>query len=435
MTFPLTIIFMFLVFWRPQEWLLPWMYGWPVLDGIVYMALLSLLLEIDLGDMRFARTPTIWLSACLWLATILSHAAHTYFQGMLNAATDAFKYCFFVVLLVTVIDRPGRLRTVIMIMVGVTMVMAVHCVMQQRLGYGFAGQPPLVNFRPMTGEWQVRSLFFGIFGDPNDAGQMLACCIPLVFAIPKRMHPVAWLGCFGIAWLLFEALLATHSRGGMIAFAAAMTTLIFMRMPIRWLPYLAVAGLAAGLVLCKLKGNAFFDASARERIVFWGLANQAFKSVPIFGLGYGMFWQVAGDRAAHNAFVTCYTEVGLLGYFFWFSLLQFGVIGCWRTIQAVKRPRNPVQVYLKRVSGMSIAAMVGYAAGGYFLSRAFVFPIFFLFGILSAIPLIAKSYLPEDHPPLQNTATDVWGMGTLSTFGSVVYIYFTILILNKGFYG
>lgn len=435
MTFALTVIFMFLVFWRPQEWLLPWLYGWPLLNGIVFLALLSLMVEINQKKMRFANTPAIWLAAGLWMAAILSHVAHFYFKGMTDTAVDAFKYCFFVILLLVVLDRLGRIQKVMMVIVGVTVVIAVHCLMQQSLGYGFVGLQPMMNYRPMTDEWQVRSFFFGIFGDPNDTGQMLACSIPLIFAIPKRMSPVAWVGCLGVAWLLFEALLSTHSRGGMIAFGAAVGTLILMRFPARWLPYLAVAGLAAGLVLCKVKGAAFFDASARERLEFWGLANQAFKEVPIFGLGYGMFWQVAGDRAAHNAFVTCYTEVGLLGYWFWFSLLQFGVIGCWRTMQAFRRPRNLMQTYLKRVSSVSIAAMVGYAAGGYFLSRAFVFPIFFLFGILCAIPLIAKMYLPEDHPPLQRTATDVWGWGTVSTLASMVYIYVTILILNKGFYG
>lgn len=435
MTFPLTVIFMFLVFWRPQEWLLPWLYGLPLLDGLVYLSLLSLMMEVNQGQMRFAKTPAVWLAGGLWIATLLSHAAHTYFQGMINTASDAFKYCFFLILLLVVLDRPLRIQRVMMVIVGVTVVMAIHCLMQQRLGYGFAGMGPMWNFRPVKGLWEVRSYFFGIFGDPNDTGQMLACCIPLVFAIPKRMNPVTGMGCLAIAWLLFQALLSTHSRGGMIAFGAVVATLLFMRLPPRWFPYLAAAGLLTGLVLCKLKGNVFFDASARERIVFWGLANQAFKSVPIFGLGYGMFWQVAGDRAAHNAFVTCYTEVGLLGYWFWFSLLQLGIIGCWRTMQAFRRPRNVVQAYLRRASGLSIAAMVGFAAGGYFLSRAFVFPIFFLFGILCSIPLVAQRYLPENHPPLQNTATDVWGFGTLSTLGSVVYIYATILILNKGFYG
>jgi hypothetical protein len=39
--------------------------------------------------------------------------------------------------------------------------------------------------------------------------------------------------------------------------------------------------------------------------------------------------------------------------------------------------------------------------------------------------------LPEDRPPLIDTADDVYGRGTISTFISIVYIYVSILILNR----
>jgi hypothetical protein len=149
-----------------------------------------------------------------------------------------------------------------------------------------------------------------------------------------------------------------------------------------------------------------------------------------------MFWQVtATSRAAHNAFVMCYTEVGVFGYWFWFSIFQLGVIGAWQTRLVFGRPRKEAQAYLKRAAGLSLAALVGFAAGGYFLSRAFVFPFFFLFGLLNVLPIISGKYLPEDHPPLIETGKHVFGMGTLSTLFSIVYVYWTILILNKAFYG
>jgi hypothetical protein len=87
------------------------------------------------------------------------------------------------------------------------------------------------------------------------------------------------------------------------------------------------------------------------------------------------------------------------------------------------------------VAGLSLAALVGFAAGGYFLSRAFVFPFFFLFALLNVIPIIATNYLPENHPPLIDTGKHVFGMGTVTTLFSIVYVYWTILILNKAFYG
>jgi len=435
MTFPLTLIFMFLVFWRPQEWLIPWLYGWPLLDVIVYAAMLGLVMEVSQKQIRMPRTPVVWLAAGLWVASLLSHVAHGYFQGMIDTIPATFKYCFFMVLLVVVIDRVDRVRVVIIVMVASAVIMAIHCLMQQQLGHGFAGQPPLPRFRPLTNEWQMQSMFVGIFEDPNDTGQWLAAAIPLVFAVPRRLGPVSLLGCSAVVWLLFEALLATHSRGAFVALAAVGVTMVFLKLPTRWLPYAAILGLAGGLLLCGMKGAGMLDASAQERIVFWGLANREFKNNLLFGLGYGMFWQVAGDRAAHNAFVTCYTEVGLVGYWFWFSLFQLGIIGAWGTRLAFGKSRKATHRYLKRAAGLGLASIVGFAAGGYFLSRAFVFPFFFLFGLLNSLPIVAQKLLPEDHPPLIQIGRHVLGWGTVTTLFSVVYVYWTILILNKAFYG
>ena len=39
---------MLLVFWRPQEWLIPVIYGWPLLDFIIFFAFLQrLLAQLD----------------------------------------------------------------------------------------------------------------------------------------------------------------------------------------------------------------------------------------------------------------------------------------------------------------------------------------------------------------------------------------------------
>ena len=55
MTFFFTSIFLIMTFWRPQEWLVPWMFGWPVLDVVVVMAILTLMMEIDTGKVSWPR--------------------------------------------------------------------------------------------------------------------------------------------------------------------------------------------------------------------------------------------------------------------------------------------------------------------------------------------------------------------------------------------
>jgi len=222
----------------------------------------------------------------------------------------------------------------------------------------------------------------------------------------------------------------------MVALAAVVTAMVFLVLPARWLPWLWAVALVGGLIGAGFRGAGLLDASAQERVVFWGLANRAFKSNLLFGLGFGMFWQVtAGSRAAHNAFVSCYTEVGLFGYWFWFNLLSLGVLACWRARVALERAVTPTQRYLRRLAGLAIAAVAGFAAGGYFLSRAFIFPFFFLFGLLNAVGLIAERELPREHPPLINVRHDLYLWGTIGALFSVAYIYVSILILNRAYYG
>jgi len=432
MTYPLTLVFIWLVFWRPQEWLFPWMFGWPLLEVIGFVALLTLALELHQGSAKFPKTPALMLAVGLWFASLMSHVAHLYFQGLLDTYQETFKISLLLVLLLVVISSINRARGVVLMFVLAAVVMSVHALLQQQTGVGLGGGRPLIWLNEVTLKWIQQSQFFGIFEDPNDLGQILLTAMPLVFAFPRRLNPVSFLSAAAVVWLIGAALLTTRSRGSVVGVVAMVACTVFMKLPARWLPYAAALGLIAGLAMCAFGSSTLLDESARDRVVFWGEANQAFKANPLFGIGYGMFADITDEsRAAHNAYVCCYTELGFFGYWCWFNLLSLGLIGCWRTRMAFRRPRTVVQAYLKRLSGLSIASMAGFAASSYFISRAYVYPFFFLFGLLNAIPVIAQSRLPEDHPPLLDVRKDIVLTGTFATAASIVYVYFTILILNR----
>ncbi len=435
MTFFLTLVFLMLVMWRPQDWLMPWLFGVPVLDVTVFLSLLSLIVEVDSGRVKWPRTPAVALAVGLWIATLVSHIANTYFQGLMDTLPESFKPCFFFVLMLLATDTVEKARTIVLAMVAMSGLMAVHALMQARTGYGFAGQPPLWVYDIEKGGWYSRSMFFGIFEDPNDLGQMLAAAIPLAFAIPKKRSFSGFLMSVGVAYLLYRGLLTTESRGGMVALAAVGVALLFMVLPARWTPYVALLGLLGGLVACATMGGTLLDPSAQERVVFWGMANQAFKRHPIFGLGYGMFWQVADERAAHNAFVTCYTELGFFGYWFWFGLLQLSMIGCWRARLATRGTTNGRLRYLRRLGGVVIASLAGFSGGAYFLSRTFVFPYFFLFALACAVPVLVQRMLPPSAPALIRGERDVMATGTIGAMASIAYVYATVVVLNRFIFG
>ena len=393
--------------------------------------MLSFILEVKHGQIRIpTRTPHLYLLAGLWFATIMSHVANTYFVGMLETLPQTFKVCAFTMLFFCVLDRPGRLRALAGTFVFMACVMAVHALLQQHRGVGFVGQPPIAGRIPPA----VRSIFFGIFEDPNDLAQMLATAVPFAFGMFRRRSLISFAFGAAVMWLLVRAIVATDSRGGYIALATVSAVMFALMLPVRWLPFLLSMLPASALLLCPLSAL-YLDSSAHDRVVFWGMANQLFKANPLFGIGHGMFWQVASDRASHNAFVSCYTTLGVFGYWFWFGLLQLSIVSAWQTRMALDRPENEEEAWLKRFSGLCIAAMGGYCASAYFLSRDFVYPIFFLFALLGAVAVVGERLLPEAHPPLIAVRKHVFVMGTIGTVLSIVYVYFSIVLLNKAFYG
>lgn len=428
MAFSLIFAFMLLVFWRPQEWLLPWIYGYPVLDVMFYLSVLGLLVEVREGKAIIPmRAPQTYLIPGLWFAALMSHVGNTYFAGLMDTIVPTFKPCIYTFVLFCVLDRLPRFRLVARTFVFMGCFMAVHALLQQARGYGFAHQGLIHDYRG------PRSLFFGIFEDPNDLAQMFIICIPFVFVITRRATPFSFLLGVGLMVLLINGLLATQSRGGLIGLAAVVGAMIMMRLPDRWLPYAAGFGaLCALLAVPSVGAFGFLEDSAVDRVSFWGSANWAFKTNPVFGVGYSMMSEyIPGGRAVHNAFVLCYAELGLFGYWFWFGLIFVGMVGTWRTWCSLRRPRTADERWFRRLAGASMVSMVGFAASGYFLTRAYVYPVFFLFALLGAIPVAAGRRLRmEEGPRLVRPRRDLL-VSTVASFGSVAYIYATIVLVNK----
>jgi len=435
MTFFFTLLFMFMVFWRPQDWLVTALYGWPVLDVVVSVAMLSLVLEVDQGSLRFPRrVPQVYILIGLWFATLMSHVPSTYFGGLMATLPETFKVCFYTLLLICALDRPARIRTVARMLVVMSLFMSVHAILQHEREYGFGPILPMYVPAYLGKSAEIRTRFYGIFNDPNDMAQMFAASVPLSFVLFRRGGFFSFLVGVACSVVLGFALWTTHSDGGLVSLVVVLGIMVISWFPARWSPRLMILAIVGGLALCPLS-SAFMDVAAHERVIYWGLANEVFKSNMLFGIGEGMFWQVAKSRASHNAFVCCYTELGLFGYWFWFSLLVLGILGCWRVRRLLAGRRDGEARWLYRFSAMALAAVTGFAASSYFLSRTFVYPFFFLFGVLAALPRVTEDHLPEVTEPIVKLDSPTVLFLTLGSVGSVIYIYISILLLNKAWYG
>ncbi len=439
MTFFLMSVFVFLVLWRPQEWLIPWMYGFPLLNIIFGVSLLTLMVESKEGLLRPSRhpLPQYYLLPGLFFAALMSHIAWFYWVGFVDTIEPVGRITVFTMVLLATLDRPSRLRRMALIIVAMTAFMAIHCLLQQRRGYGFASAPPMYIAATRWSAAYFRSQFFGIFEDPNDTAQMLSAALPFSFVLFRRRTLFSLLIGFAVAALLVAGILATHSRGGWVALAATVAIMVALVLPARITPY-ALGALALGGLISTSMAGPWLEATpyTYDRIQFWAEANWAFKSRPLFGVGFGMIREyTSGAMVTHNAFVSCYSELGLFGYWFWFNLLFLGVVGAWRSRIALAHAVTPEQKYLRRFSGAALASMVGYAASAYFLSRTFVFPIFILFALLAALPSLVDHEMPEGTPPLIEPRRDLLLWGTFATVLSVIYIYVSILLINRVYFG
>jgi putative inorganic carbon (hco3(-)) transporter len=434
-TFKCAALFILMVFWRPQEWLFPWLYGMPVLDVVVVIAILSLVTEINEGTARIPKEmPQIWLLLGLWISAPVSHIAHTYFYGMINSIIPVFKICFFTFLLICSLDRPSRLRISAFLFVAMAITMTYHALLQQTRGYGFAGAVPMLIQATYESPQYYRSLFFGIFLDPNDLAQFLLTCMPFTFILFRGPWFFNLLVGCGLTYYLVLGVLATGSRGGLVGLAASAGMQLILALPRRWFKYLFAGGLLAFLAFCPFSGDVL-DASAHNRVVYWGLANRQFLHNPVFGLGYDMFWMVTTKgEALHNAYVACYTDLGLFGFFFWFGLIQLGFSGAIRARNALVGVNIDEAIQLRRITRQTIVASFGFCVSAFFLSRTFIYPLFFLMAMMAVAPLIAQRYLPPDHPPLWPTRKKLIIQISIGTVIAMIYIWVCCILLNKVYY-
>lgn len=430
MTFSLTLVFMFLVFWRPQDWLIPQLQGVPILDIVVFLALLTLLIEVDGKQLRMPKkSPQVWLFIGLWIATLMSHIANTYWVGFTDTLEKSFKFSLFGILLITAIDRSDRLCRVAFLFVAMALFMTLHGWLQVKRGYGFGDYPPLVHVRPLTGVEVCRSRFYGIFGDPNDLAQVLAVAIPFTFVLFRRINAFSILMSVALSGLLVSGMMTTHSRGGLVALTVVVPLTISAFMKPVW-QKLALWGLGLGWLMVLPLSGRLMDASASDRVIFWGAANDAFKAHPLFGVGYGLIWEYTDDRAVHNAFLTCSAELGLFGYWHWFGLIVASFLGLMYVGRTLKLRREPETRYLRVYAGMVRASFGAYLASSFFLSRAYAWPFFFLVGIAAALPLVvSRTHMEAALIPEYKTSRFLI-RNTVASIGSVLYIYVCIRLIH-----
>jgi hypothetical protein len=120
------------------------------------------------------------------------------------------------------------------------------------------------------------------------------------------------------------------------------------------------------------------------------------KYSPIWGVGFGSFADV-NRVVAHNSYVHCYAELGLIGYFAWLGaiLATFWYLERINVTEAGPAG-SPELARWARALGLSLGAFL---AGALFLSRTYSVSLFLLVGLGTALAAVAlnTSEEPESY--------------------------------------
>jgi hypothetical protein len=131
-------------------------------------------------------------------------------------------------------------------------------------------------------------------------------------------------------------------------------------------------------------------------------------------VGFGSFGEHY-EHVAHNSFVHCFAELGLVGYFVWLSL----IVVTWAEVSSVADDSSgvPDPALVRDARAMRLA-MVGFLVGAFFLSRSYGVMFFLVLALGTALADIARR---EGHAPLRGHLL-LWlgGIGALELLSIVL---------------
>jgi putative inorganic carbon (HCO3(-)) transporter len=377
------------------------------------------------------RQPVTLCVLGIWLTVVISNLVQVSFFDAREAGSAFGKTVIYYLLLVSLLDSPGRLRRFLLWLVGFITVAAGIAILQY---HGYLDLPSLTTVEERrldaeTGDMIIipRMCSTGIFNDPNDLCLMLSMGIVFsLYGASDRRHygalRWAWLapvGLFGYGVLL------TQSRGGLLGLMAGL--FVLSRARFGWGKTLLLSAVVGPAVLMLAGGRQTDfdlvdgDDTAQARVQLWSEGMDLFRGSPVFGIGANQFAEEVG-LVAHNSFVHAFAELGFFGGTMFACAF---VLPLWGLGRLSPRSMRGVDVELRRLQPFLLAMLAAYAVGVFTLSRNYVVPTYLALGL-------ATVYLRQVGPlpvlaPIQFSQRLVWRMAGVGLL-SIVMIYLWVRV-------
>jgi len=354
MGFALTILYIVVTIISPEQFGKEWASYHPVtyLAGITALASLPGMVTYS----YWKKSVQTYLLVGFIVAIAVSQVARGWLGGVIEGwrvFLPSAAVFFFIVVNVTTIRR---LKIMTLAAVAACLVVAVEALCGYYAGYQGEMFVLLTNISSPYDEvigQLTRIRGAGFLSDPNDLAQILLIALPLAFVAWRRGRVVAnfFVVIVPAALLLWTTYL-THSRGGLIALAAVALMAARKKLGTTASTALAAVFILGMIALDFTGGRGISAADGSDRLEAWASGLEMFKSAPLFGIGFDGFTELY-EITAHNSFVLCLAELGLLGSALWMALLVTTTMGLNRII-GVPKKRQPSRFFgLLRLFEMS----------------------------------------------------------------------------------
>jgi len=367
------LFFVGLLYTRPEE-TIPSLAGMHLPLVISLTTLVGLLLQMALKGEWFVRSPVNFLILGFVGVATASAVQH---GNWLDALQDTGRLGVLLLLFLNLVRTESGYETVVTSILVFTGFLAAFSAYLYFTGAA-------LQYDDGSGVVE-RAQATGIFSDPNDlAATMVPALALALFRAYKASRYRRW-AYAGLSALIVSAIFLTNSRGGLLALMVVVGTFIFLITRRKVLAALLAGVVCAGLLFGTSGRMTNFDsqeASSNQRFWYWSNGYDQLVESPVLGVGYAGFLEINGGMTAHNSFVLCFTELGLVGYTCW-----MGCLYC--CFQGGRRPARKLPATETALTPLTAARIgcAGMLVACFFLSRTYA-PVTYL---IMGLPLTASS--------------------------------------------
>lgn len=418
------LLYIALIFLRPHEYVAA-LADLPILPAVLALAFGLWMVR---GSKRF-DAPQHTLFPLFIVGMALSLVANGWVGGSIEILSQFLPVLVLFYLTAMTVDTLTRQRQMFLVIAVVTTVIALHGVEQAATGTGWSGARAVQD---------GRITYLGFLNDPNDLAIAFLIALPMTLYLARSTPRFLLRLCgYSAALLLLYGIYLTNSRGGFLALAVILGLHLSRRLgitrslllaPLVLVPLLALAPSRLGTVSAT-------EESAAERVESWYEGMQMFIANPVFGVGKGNFTEYH-HLTAHNSFILVYSETGLVGYFFWLSLVALSLLMLIR-IQKSALPASPPtesesdasewQEH-QRIARVLLYSLVGFLVSSLFLSRSYVVLLYFLIALIVAAYQTVRTRWPDFSPVRLGP---VLGRMVALELGSIVFFFLLTRVLLR----